>query len=150
MRWPGSAKGRYEVMVATDIAARGLDIAGVTHVINFDVPQHPEDYVHRIGRTGRAQKEGDAFTIFSAEDVNHVQAIERFIETTDPAGEAAGVQLFLHAAFRPEGRCEPGAAQSVGRALGQGLQLFVRQTAKVSRRGQAARSRSCFLRNVSN
>ena len=75
----GFREGRYEVLVATDIAARGLDIAGVTHVINFDVPQHPEDYVHRIGRTGRAQKEGDALTIFTAEDVNHVQAIERFI-----------------------------------------------------------------------
>ncbi len=53
---------RYEVMVATDIAARGIDIAGVSHVINYDVPQHPEDYVHRIGRTGRAQSIGDAFT----------------------------------------------------------------------------------------
>ena len=75
----GFREGRYEVLVATDIAARGLDIAGVTHVINFDVPQHPEDYVHRIGRTGRAKTEGDALTLFTAEDVQHVQAIERFI-----------------------------------------------------------------------
>ena len=75
----GFRDGRYEVLVATDIAARGLDIAGVTHVINFDVPQHPEDYVHRIGRTGRAKTEGDALTLFTAEDVQHVQAIERFI-----------------------------------------------------------------------
>ena len=72
------------MLVATDIASRGLDIASVTHVINFDVPQHPEDYVHRIGRTGRAQQEGDALTIFTAEDVNHVQAIERFIERPIP------------------------------------------------------------------
>ncbi len=76
----GFREGRYEVLVATDIAARGLDIAGVTHVINFDAPQHPEDYVHRIGRTGRAQAEGDAMTLFTAEDVQHIQAIERFIE----------------------------------------------------------------------
>ncbi len=75
----GFRSGTYEVLVATDIAARGLDIAGVTHVINFDAPQHPEDYVHRIGRTGRAQQEGDAMTLFTAEDVQHVQAIERFI-----------------------------------------------------------------------
>ena len=53
-RCKGFREGRYEVLVATDIAARGLDIADVSHVINFDVPQHPEDYVHRIGRTGRA------------------------------------------------------------------------------------------------
>src|SRR5438046_2110848 len=58
----GFKSGKYEVMVATDIASRGLDIAGVSHVINYDVPEHPEDYVHRIGRTGRAQNVGDAFT----------------------------------------------------------------------------------------
>ncbi|GAT33102.1 ATP-dependent RNA helicase RhlE [Terrimicrobium sacchariphilum] len=76
----GFKDGRYEVMVATDIAARGIDIAGVSHVINYDVPQHPEDYVHRIGRTGRAQSIGDAFTIMTAEELPHVKDIERFID----------------------------------------------------------------------
>ena len=75
----GFRNGRFEVLVATDIAARGLDIADVSHVINFDVPQHPEDYVHRIGRTGRAQASGDAFTIMVAEDRQHMAAVERFI-----------------------------------------------------------------------
>jgi len=75
----GFRDGRYEVLVATDIAARGLDIADVSHVINYDVPQHPEDYIHRIGRTGRAEATGDAFTIMVAEDASHVFAIERFI-----------------------------------------------------------------------
>ncbi|HEV8542878.1 MAG TPA: DEAD/DEAH box helicase [Verrucomicrobiae bacterium] len=75
----GFREGKYEVLVATDIAARGLDIADVSHVINFDVPQHPQDYVHRIGRTGRAQSAGDAFTLMTAEDSKHVAAIERFI-----------------------------------------------------------------------
>ena len=75
----GFRNGRFEVLVATDIAARGLDIADVSHVINFDVPQHPEDYVHRIGRTGRAQATGDAFTIMVAEDRQHMAAVERFI-----------------------------------------------------------------------
>ena len=75
----GFRNGRFEVLVATDIAARGLDIADVSHVINFDVPQHPEDYVHRIGRTGRAQSSGDAFTIMIAEDRQHMAAVERFI-----------------------------------------------------------------------
>jgi len=75
----GFRAGKYEVLVATDIAARGLDVLDVTHVINFDVPQHPEDYVHRIGRTGRAQATGDALTIMVAEDMPHMAAIERFI-----------------------------------------------------------------------
>ena len=65
--------------MATDIASRGLDIEDVSHVINYDVPQHPEDYVHRIGRTGRAQAKGDALTLMAAEDAMHVMAIERFI-----------------------------------------------------------------------
>jgi ATP-dependent RNA helicase RhlE len=75
----GFREGRYEVLVATDIASRGLDIADVSHVVNYDVPQHPEDYVHRIGRTGRAEARGDAFTIMVAEDMSYVDRIERFI-----------------------------------------------------------------------
>jgi ATP-dependent RNA helicase RhlE len=75
----GFRDGKFEALVATDIAARGLDIADVSHVINYDVPQHPEDYVHRIGRTGRAQATGDAFTLMVAEDGPHMEAIERFI-----------------------------------------------------------------------
>ena len=80
----GFRSGRFEVLVATDIAARGLDIADVSHVINYDVPQHPEDYIHRIGRTGRAEAHGDAFTIMTAEDGSHVFAIERFISQKIP------------------------------------------------------------------
>jgi ATP-dependent RNA helicase RhlE len=75
----GFRDGRYKMLVATDIAARGIDVAQVSHVINYDVPQHPEDYVHRIGRTGRAESEGDAFTLMVAGDVQSVRAIERYI-----------------------------------------------------------------------
>jgi len=75
----GFKSGRFEVLVATDIAARGLDIAGVTHVINYDIPLHPEDYVHRIGRTGRAERVGDAFTLVIAEELKAMVDIERFI-----------------------------------------------------------------------
>ena len=75
----GFRDGKFEVLVATDIASRGLDIADVSHVVNYDVPQHPEDYVHRIGRTGRAESRGDAFTIMCAEDQPYVERIERFI-----------------------------------------------------------------------
>jgi ATP-dependent RNA helicase RhlE len=75
----GFKSGRYEVLVATDIAARGLDIAGVSHVINYDVPENAEDYVHRIGRTGRAQQTGDAFTLVTEEDVRDARSIERYM-----------------------------------------------------------------------
>jgi ATP-dependent RNA helicase RhlE len=71
--------GRTRVLVATDIAQRGLDISGITHVINYDVPQQAEDYVHRIGRTGRAASEGDAFTFMSPDEIAMVRTIERII-----------------------------------------------------------------------
>ncbi|MBI2360326.1 MAG: DEAD/DEAH box helicase [Deltaproteobacteria bacterium] len=86
----GFRNGRYEVMVATDIAARGIDVEQISHVINFDVPHHPEDYVHRIGRTGRAQSVGDAFTIMTAEDLQEVAAIERFIGQKIPRVKLEG------------------------------------------------------------
>ncbi len=75
----GFRNGEFEIIVATDLAARGLDVSGVTHVINYMVPEHSEDYVHRIGRTGRAQKEGDAFTLFAADELMNVASIERLI-----------------------------------------------------------------------
>jgi ATP-dependent RNA helicase RhlE len=71
--------GKVRVLVATDIAQRGLDISDITHVINYDVPQQAEDYVHRIGRTGRAEKEGDAFTFMSPDEIAMVRSIERVI-----------------------------------------------------------------------
>ncbi len=95
----GFKSGKYEVMVATDIAARGIDIAGVSHVINYDVPQHPEDYVHRIGRTGRAEAEGDAFTIMTAEELPHVKDIERFIGQKVPRTKLEGFAYKYSAVF---------------------------------------------------
>lgn len=78
----GFRTGEFDVIIATDVAARGLDVTGVTHVINYSVPDSPEDYVHRIGRTGRAEKEGDAFTILSADELPAAQAVERLIGQT--------------------------------------------------------------------
>jgi ATP-dependent RNA helicase RhlE len=78
----GFKAGKFQVMVATDIAARGLDIEGITHVINFDVPAFAEDYIHRIGRTGRAAAVGDAITLVSRDEENHLRQIERFIGCT--------------------------------------------------------------------
>jgi ATP-dependent RNA helicase RhlE len=71
--------GKVRVLVATDIAQRGLDVSGITHVINYDVPQQPEDYVHRIGRTGRAAATGDAYTFMSPDEIAMVRTIERTI-----------------------------------------------------------------------
>ena len=75
----GFKNGRYRVMVATDIAARGIDVTGISHVFNFDVPVMPEDYIHRIGRTGRAEATGDAVTFVSREEHKYLRQIERFI-----------------------------------------------------------------------
>jgi ATP-dependent RNA helicase RhlE len=75
----GFRKGKYQVMVATDIAARGIDIEGISHVINFDVPAFAEDYVHRIGRTGRATALGDAITFVSYDEQKYLRKIESFI-----------------------------------------------------------------------
>ncbi|GAA0610644.1 DEAD/DEAH box helicase [Virgibacillus siamensis] len=69
--------GRVEVLVATDVAARGLDISGVTHVYNFDIPQDPESYVHRIGRTGRAGKAGEAISFITPREMGHLKIIEQ-------------------------------------------------------------------------
>jgi superfamily II DNA/RNA helicase len=72
-------KNEVTLLVASDVAARGLDIPAVSHVYNFDVPHHPDDYVHRIGRTGRAGRSGTAFTIVSPADTKSVGAIEKLI-----------------------------------------------------------------------
>jgi ATP-dependent RNA helicase RhlE len=75
----GFKAGEYQVMVATDIAARGIDVEGISHVINFDVPTFAEDYIHRIGRTGRATATGDAITFVCREEEKYLRQIERFI-----------------------------------------------------------------------
>ena len=98
----GFKSGKYEVMVATDIASRGLDIAGVSHVINYDVPEHPEDYVHRIGRTGRAQNVGDAFTLMSGQELPALQAIERFIGQKIPRLKLENFPYIYTALFEQE------------------------------------------------
>ena len=71
--------GAVRVLVATDIAARGIDVDGISHVVNYDFPMHPEDYVHRIGRTGRAQAIGDAISFVTPEDHGPLRSLERFI-----------------------------------------------------------------------
>ncbi len=78
----GFRDGTFQILVATDIAARGIDVSQVSHVINYDIPDTPEAYVHRIGRTGRAAKSGDAFTMVTPEDGAMVRTIEKKLGTT--------------------------------------------------------------------
>jgi ATP-dependent RNA helicase RhlE len=75
----GFREGRYDVLVATDIAARGLDVEALGHVVNFDVPGASDDYIHRVGRTGRMEATGEAFTFVAPEEESDLRAIERAI-----------------------------------------------------------------------
>jgi ATP-dependent RNA helicase RhlE len=76
----GFRRSHYQILVATDIAARGIDVQNISHVINFDIPNNADDYIHRVGRTGRAEKLGVAYSFVSPEDEVHVQSIERSIQ----------------------------------------------------------------------
>jgi ATP-dependent RNA helicase RhlE len=118
----GFKSGKYEIMVATDIAARGIDVAGVSHVINYDVPENPEDYVHRIGRTGRAQAVGDALTLVTPENADDIRSIQRFIGQKIPELRLEG---FTYAPFvaRPQpagGQPQRGGRGQSGRQGGGG------------------------------
>ncbi|MGY6533912.1 MAG: DEAD/DEAH box helicase [Pararhodobacter sp.] len=84
----GFRDGTLRFLVASDVAARGLDIPAVSHVFNFDVPSHAEDYVHRIGRTGRAGRLGKAFTLSTPSDEKYLDAIEHMVQRPLPRGEA--------------------------------------------------------------
>lgn len=106
----GFKSGKYEVLVATDIAARGLDIAGVSHVINYDVPENPEDYVHRIGRTGRAHNTGEAFTLVTEDDVRDARSIERYMGIPVERKKVEGFPYIYSALFDEKAIAESAAA----------------------------------------
>jgi len=93
--------GDINILVASDVAARGLDIKGVSHVFNFDAPWHPDDYVHRIGRTGRAGATGKAFTLITDEDAENIANIEKLTGQTIPRIEGAKAEAPAPRAERP-------------------------------------------------
>ncbi len=118
----GFKSGKYQVLVATDIAARGIDVSNVSHVINYDIPGTPEAYIHRIGRTGRAERSGQAFTLITDEDRQMVHAIHgavgaaverRTIEGFDY--RAAAPRSGAAPARRPRGPRKPGRNHAAGR-----------------------------------
>src|SRR5256712_9802173 len=80
----GFREGRHQILIATDVAARGIDVLGITHVINYDVPMVPTDYVHRVGRTARVEAEGEAITLVAPEEENDFRGIEHTLGRTIP------------------------------------------------------------------
>ena len=112
------------LLVASDVAARGLDVQGMSHVFNFDVPIHAEDYVHRIGRTGRAGREGRAFTLATPEDGRFVEAIQQLIGKAIPPVEVPGVETETFSegdeAPRSRGRGGRGRSRRSGKSEGHG------------------------------
>jgi ATP-dependent RNA helicase RhlE len=103
----GFRRGKYQVLVATDIAARGLDVEGITHVVNFDVPGTPEDYVHRIGRTARADALGDAFTLMSPEEEYQMRDIEKHLGHALPRIALRDFNYYVPAPERATGLQRP-------------------------------------------
>jgi ATP-dependent RNA helicase RhlE len=115
----GFRQGRFDLLVATDVAARGLDINDISHVINYDIPENPDDYVHRIGRTARAQKEGDAITFVTPGDMAALAAIEKTIGKPIPRREYEGAPPVL-SVFKPQGVVRStGARRVVKRGMGR-------------------------------
>jgi ATP-dependent RNA helicase RhlE len=138
--------GAVRVLVATDIAARGIDVEGISHVINFDFPPHPEDYVHRIGRTGRAQAIGDALSFATPEDAANVRALERFISRGIPRKRIGDFDYTEEPAlerYEPSGRSERPlhygrAARSAGGPAAPSQHSVVGRPRPHSRPSQAA------------
>jgi len=127
----GFRSRRFDVLVATDIAARGIDVSGVSHVINFDVPTTPEAYTHRIGRTGRSEREGVAWTFVTGEDRGWVRATERMINAPIPRRQVEGFEA--DADERPEPRRAPRGGSRPDRSGGR---------ARNSRRGPSTNGRT--------
>jgi len=80
----GFREGRHQILIATDVASRGIDVLGITHVINYDVPMVPTDYVHRVGRTARMEAEGEAITLVAPEEEGDFRSVERALGRSIP------------------------------------------------------------------
>jgi ATP-dependent RNA helicase RhlE len=127
----GFKSGKYRVLVATDIAARGIDVEALGHVVNFDVPPASEDYIHRVGRTGRAEMTGEAFTFFCPDEEPDIRAIERAINKKLPRVILEGFDY--HA--RPAQRLEVPLAERIAEIRKKKAEDRARSAAKAARRG---------------
>jgi len=133
----GFKNGHYKVLVATDIAARGIDIEALGHVVNFDVPQAPDDYIHRVGRTARAGEIGDAFTFVAPDEQNDLRAIEKAIGKRLPQ---ITIPDFDYNA-RPEGRLEIPIGERIAAIRGRKAEERARSKAKTNGQGRPPRGR---------
>ena len=131
----GFKNGTFPVLVATDIAARGIDVNELGHVVNFDVPQVPDDYIHRVGRTGRAEATGEAFTFVSPEEEGDLRAIERAIARRLPR---VTVPDFDYTA-RPQHKLEIPLAQRIAEIRARKREDRARGELNAARRAAAAR-----------
>jgi ATP-dependent RNA helicase RhlE len=134
----GFKSGRYRVLVATDIAARGIDVTALGHVVNFDVPAVPEDYIHRVGRTARAELTGSAFTFVSPEEEGDLRAIEKAIHNRLP--RVTVPDFDYHA--RPDAKLEIPIAQRIAEIRARKQQERARAAVKAARRAAGERGGS--------
>ncbi|HZK78162.1 MAG TPA: DEAD/DEAH box helicase [Gemmatimonadaceae bacterium] len=127
----GFKSGKYRVLVATDIAARGIDVEALGHVVNFDVPPAAEDYIHRVGRTGRAEMTGEAFTFYCPDEEPDIRAIERAINKKLPRVVVEGFDY----SARPAQRFEVPLAERIAEIRKKKAEDRARAAAKVARKG---------------
>ncbi len=134
----GFRDGRIDTLIATDIAARGIDVEGISHVINFDLPHVAEDYVHRIGRTARAGASGNAVTLAAPEERLQLAAIERLVGSSIPRETVAGFDATLDVAAPARQRQSPRPKQ---RSWRRGADGHTRPAAAAGERGSRTRTR---------
>jgi len=130
----GFKNGRYQILVATDIAARGIDVEALSHVVNFDVPAMPEDYIHRVGRTARAELTGDAITFVAPDEENDLRAIERAIGKRLPRVTVPDFDY----AQKPAEKLEIPIQERIAAIRARKAEDRARAKAKAERRGGAA------------
>ena len=132
----GSKSGRYRVLVATDIAARGIDVEALGHVVNFDIPAMSEDYIHRVGRTARAEMTGEAFTFVSPEEVGELQVIERAIGKALPR---VTLPDFDYNA-KPTAKLEIPIGERIAEIRARKAEQRARSKAKAERKGESSKA----------
>ncbi|MEA2345229.1 MAG: ATP-dependent helicase RhlE [Thermoanaerobaculia bacterium] len=133
----GFKNGRYQILVATDIAARGIDVEALSHVVNFDVPGMPEDYIHRVGRTARAELTGDAITFVAPDEENDLRAIERAIGKRLPRVTVPDFDY----AQKPAEKLEIPIQERIAAIRARKAEDRARAKAKAERRGAAPAAR---------